>query len=376
MECGAFETRGYAALEHRQFYESPLYDDAEDSQPSLVLESQFYWGLGAADSLTLTPFARLDAVDDERTHWDLREAKWVHQAGNWDFEAGNAMVFWGVAESQHLVDVINQRDSVEDITGDARLGQPMLHGRYLAGRATLEGFILPLFRERTFAAAPGRLRLPLPVDTDDPEFESSEGRHHTDYALRGSFTAGGWDVGLSFFDGTDREPVLLLAEDSTELLPFYGQMTQYGADIQVTTEKTLWKLEARYRDSTADDYFAYVAGLEHAYYQVFGTGLDVSLLLEYNWDERGDQASTPYQDDVFLGFRMVLNDEAGTEALIGVVADLEHASRFGRVRASTRLWDSVRLGFEAYWFRSDWMEDPIYPIRNEDHVILSLKYFY
>ena len=376
VEGAAVEVRGYFGLEYRQYYEPPLAEPADDSEPSLLLESQFYWSLGDKDSLTITPFARLDAVNDNRTHFDLREAKWLHKDDNWDFEVGNGLVFWGVVESQHLVDVINQRDALEDITGDARLGQPMLRGRYFKGGATVEGFVLPLFRERAFVTAPGRLRFPLPVDQDNPIFESPEGRHHVDYALRGSYTSGGWDVGLSLFKGTNRDPILLPSPTGSEVIPFYEQMTQYGADVQLTTEKTLWKLEAMYRDGSASKFFASVAGLEHTFYQVFNTKADLGVLLEYNWDERGDQAPTAFQDDAFVGLRMIFNDDAGTEALIGFAVDLAHDSTFGRLRASTRIKEHFRLGVEAYWFRSGWTADRIFPFRNEDVVLLTLKYFY
>lgn len=173
-------------------------------------------------------------------------------------------------------------------------------------------------------------------------FTTADGRRHTDYALRSSFTASGLDVGLSLFKGTNRDPILQRSANPLELVPFYEQVTQYGLDVQVTTEKTLWKLEARYRDSVAGDYLAYVAGLEHTYSQVFNTKADLALMLEYNWDERGDNASTAYQDDAFVGLRMTFNNDASTEALIGVVVDLEHDSRFGRAWRPTGIIRSGR----------------------------------
>ena len=36
-------------------------------------------------------------------------------------------VFWGVIESRHLVDYINQTDGVEDVDGEDKLGQPMIN---------------------------------------------------------------------------------------------------------------------------------------------------------------------------------------------------------------------------------------------------------
>ena len=39
---------------------------------------------------------------------------------------GVGKVFWGVTESRHLVDVVNQSDFVEDLDGEDKLCQPML----------------------------------------------------------------------------------------------------------------------------------------------------------------------------------------------------------------------------------------------------------
>ena len=40
----------------------------------------------------------------------LRELSLLWISGNWETRIGVSKVFWGVAESQHLVDTINQTD--------------------------------------------------------------------------------------------------------------------------------------------------------------------------------------------------------------------------------------------------------------------------
>ena len=47
------------------------------------------------------------------------------------FRVGVGKVFWGVTESQHLVDIINQTDLVENIDTEDKLGQPMLETTWL-----------------------------------------------------------------------------------------------------------------------------------------------------------------------------------------------------------------------------------------------------
>ena len=66
-----------------------------------------------------------------RTHADLREAYFLIFGeigdGEWELRVGIDQVFWGVTESQHLVDVVNQIDLVEHPNGVSKLGQPMVN---------------------------------------------------------------------------------------------------------------------------------------------------------------------------------------------------------------------------------------------------------
>ena len=92
-------------------------------------------------------------MDSERTHFDIRElfGLWVFE--RWELGVGIRKVFWGVTESQHLVDIINQTDLVDSIDGEEKLGQPMVNVSIPHEWGTVDLFILPYFRERTF---PGR----------------------------------------------------------------------------------------------------------------------------------------------------------------------------------------------------------------------------
>ena len=89
-----------------------------------------------------TPFARLDAQDDRRTHWDIRELKLDVTQSDWSFTIGADTLFWGKTEAVHLVDIINQTDGVENIDGEDKLGQPMLNLAWQRGWGRVEAFAL------------------------------------------------------------------------------------------------------------------------------------------------------------------------------------------------------------------------------------------
>jgi hypothetical protein len=194
----------------------------------------------------------------------------------------SVLVFWGVTESRHLVDIVNQNDQVEDIDSEDKLGQPMINLNVYRSWGDLGLFLLPYFRERTFPASDARLRGPLPVAKDKAMFESRDGKENLDIALRWSHVIGNWDIGLAYFDGTSREPRLVPAPDeggTPALIPFYDLIRQASADAQLTEGAWLWKLEALHRDGHGDRFSAAVVGFEHTTFGVRGTSADLGFLI-------------------------------------------------------------------------------------------------
>ncbi|MGI9305645.1 MAG: hypothetical protein ACR2RB_23500, partial [Gammaproteobacteria bacterium] len=226
----AGEWSGNVSGESRYFPQEALDTRQGDFNASLYTQPEFYHEWRGGDfALVFEPFFRLDSRDDERTHFDLRELNVLALAGNWEWRVGLGKVFWGVTESQHLVDIINQTDLVENIDGEDKLGQPMIHATWLPEWGAAEFFVLPGFRERTFPGAKGRVRTPLAVDTDSPSYESGHEERHIDWAIRLKTTYGPWDVGVSHFNGTSRVPELRPGLDGAGnpvLIPRYNLIDQ------------------------------------------------------------------------------------------------------------------------------------------------------
>ena len=196
---------GQVALEWRGFFQTPLFPHQPRASVSLMLMPELYleWG---DQSLLVTPYARLDQTDPERTHADLRELQWQHAATSWELRLGVGKVFWGVTESQHLVDIINQIDFVENIDGEDRLGQPMVNLALIRPWGAVDLFVLPGFRTRTFSGPDGRLRFPLRIATELAQFESAAAQQHVDFAARWSHTLGDADLGVAHFHGSRPGP--------------------------------------------------------------------------------------------------------------------------------------------------------------------------
>ncbi|MEO0368320.1 MAG: hypothetical protein AAF197_05975, partial [Pseudomonadota bacterium] len=206
MAANSFD--GSVELEYRWFWDDPDFDFQSNHQGSARLLAEFFtdWNDGD-DSLVIEPFARIDSEDDERSHTDLRQFLWTAYRGDFEFSAGLGRVFWGVTETQHLVDIVNQTDLVENIDGEDKLGQPWLKATYFSDIGTIDVFALPYFRERSFVGTDSRLSGGLKI-IGDAIYEDDDEENHVDYALRYSNTFDAWDVGISYFDGTARAPDL------------------------------------------------------------------------------------------------------------------------------------------------------------------------
>ncbi len=360
-------------LEHRQFFHPGLQGQMR-GQTSIAIKPQWYWTTETGNGeWSFTPFARLDSMDEERTHVDIRELQYLHVFDSYEVRAGIGTVFWGVTESAHLVDVVNQSDGVESLEGDKKLGQPMVQLTFERDWGIVDALVLPFFRERTFSGENGRLRPTVPV-SDYALYESSKENQHVDFALRYSQMLGEWDVGLSYFNGTNRDPYFLL--DSGVIKPYYAQMVQVGFDVQGIVGDWLWKLETIYRDSF-DGHTGAVAGFEYTFVGFADSDWDVGMLAEYLYDSRGKNAQNVGQNDVFLGARFVANDAEGTEFLVGVTQDLDNSDVYNsRLEASSRINNQWKWRADAWILQNDTPNDLLYFGRQDDFIELSLEYYF
>lgn len=383
--AGEWDLGGSASVESRGFLNEPGFADQDDTRlvPSAALEPEFvYEWRDGDDRLTFTPFARRDAEDENRSHLDIRAANWLHAGNGWDLVAGIDTVFWGVTESRHLVDIVNQTDAVEDIDGEDKLGQPMLNLNLEGDRTTVGLFILPGFREQAFPGGDARLRGAIRVADDEATFDSGAEQGRIDFAARWSGTFGNWDAGLSHFSGTSREPRFTLGLDGAGqpiLIPHYDVIEQTGLDLQLTTERWLWKIEAISRAGHGDRFLAAVGGFEYSFYGVVGTDADLGLIAEYLHDGRDDDGSapvTPMDDDVFIGARLAFNDEQSTEFLAGAVIDRESGTTLASLEAERRLGDRWKLELEGRFFIDIAADDPLAGLAKDDFATLRLTMFF
>ena len=368
LAAQAGEWSGYVAGEFLGFTEDPQFSSQYSSYLSVAAEPEYIheWNEGA-DIFTFTPYAMADTHDDHRTHVDLRELSWMHAADDWELTTGVSKVFWGVTESIHLVDIINQTDLVVNEDGEDKLGQPMVNLSLIRNWGVVDMFVLPGFRERTFPSKNGRPRFGIPIDTDKVFYESGAEELHTDLAVRWSHYFGQVDVGIAHFHGTAREPRFLIRPaainpttgDVSKINPLYEIIDQTSLDMQAIYGSWLLKLEAITRSGQGDRFYSYATGYEYTFVGALESGMDIGVITEYLYDSRGDSINqkkalkggafftAPFQKDLVLGARLTVNDADSTEVLASVTLDLDGGGQGYNIEASSRFGDNWKLSVEA-----------------------------
>ncbi|MBV1914590.1 MAG: hypothetical protein KUG72_04340 [Pseudomonadales bacterium] len=372
----AAEWSSEVGFESRFFADTGSQEQSK-THPSLWFEAEYFkdWNKGR-DSFTFSPFLVYDVRDDERTHWDIGELVWIHVGDSWELRTGVHTVFWGVVETQHQVDIINQTDLVMNVDEEDKLGQPMINLSVDQSWGTLDLYLMSFFRDRTFPGEEGRFRGPFIVDTDNPRFESSNERKQIDAAIRWHQYFGDFDIAISHFSGTDRTPSFEVQGEMVGsvfvpngmLTPVYYVVDQTGLELQYIYEGWAFKLEAISNSGSGygERYGAQTGGFEFTQTGIFESRIDLGWIVEYSHDSRDKQAPPRVlEHDLAIATRWILNDVDATEMLVGVVADdqtsdlvffLEGSRRIGeywKVFVEGRIYNAGSAPDSKLWYLED-----------------------
>lgn len=370
-----WDISGYIEAEGRYFPQDSVPPGLDQWVGSVAAEPTLDVFVGANSTFTLTLFGRVDSNDDERTHFDIREMKWVGAWGPWELRLGVDKVFWGVTESVHVVDIINQDDAIEDVDAEDKLGQPLASVSYSSDVGLFTLFAMPYFRERTFPGPDGRPSPPIPIDDSQAQFESGTNNWHFDVAARWSHAAGPFDWAVSYFHGVNRDPRMVPGLDgggNPVMIPRYDIIDQVGFEAQATIDSILLKNETIWRDGELGDFFAGAVGFEYTLFGIGGGDSDLGILAEYLYDSRDGAADQPFQNDLFAGLRWTGNDVQSTEVLVGAIFDLESSAKAINVEAARRFGENWRVSIDGRFFASVPAADPLAMFADDDFIQLRI----
>ncbi|MCQ3830706.1 hypothetical protein HXX02_14800 [Microbulbifer elongatus] len=376
--CTLASTDGHIAAQVRYFPYSPRFDEQSRHAVSLSGEIEKNHPISSRHQLQLRAFGRTDSADSQRSHFDLREAYWLTTLESGSVSVGVQKVFWGVTESVHLVDIINQDDFVEDMDGEEKLGQPMVQLSWTNNWGSLQGYLLPYFRTREFPSESGRLRMPVSV-ISEPEYQSGAEERHLDWAVRWSNYFDIWDLAISHFSGTSRTPLLIpeSGPPTPAVRPHYQQIEQTGVEVQATLDATLLKLEAiSVYELDHGRNTAFVGGVEYTLYGLGSSNVDLGIISEYQFDDRTGVRQRLSQNDLAAGLRLSLNDFNATEVLALIATDLDNGNRFMSIEAERRLNNYWHLAVEARMFSSIDPTSPEFSFDRDDYLQMEIRRYF
>ena len=106
------------------------------------------------------------------------------------------------------------------------------------------------------------------------------------------------------------------------------------------------------------------------------SGIDVGVILEYHYDERGKDGTSFFDDDIFVGSLLTFNDVQSTAVLAGVVFDRDTGASFLNVEASRRLGDRYTLSAEIRSFIGASEGDLLFGLRKDHYFQLELSRYF
>lgn len=288
---------------------------------------------------------RKDTEDSGRNLNDIQELYLINILEDKEIKLGVSKEFWGVTETSHRVDIINQTDFTEGFDGEEKLGQPMIKISLERQWGLLDIYTLLGFRERNFSGNKGRLRLPLSINKKDSLYSSSSKNKRVDFAIRWSNYYDDFDIAISHFSGTSREPRFLpSANEFNELVPVYDVIDQSGLEIQYLLDSLAIKGEVISRSGQGERFTAATYGFEYTQVGVLQTRIDLGWVVEFNHDDRLE--SSPF----VLGTRLSFNDIYDSQILSGFIVNDKSKELGFLLEASRRIGECCMLSIEGVYF--------------------------
>jgi hypothetical protein len=312
----------------------------------------------------LRVFGRAAMIDEERSVLMVEDA-WAGWRNNrFEIKAGVQTLNWSAAEAFHPTDMINARNLDSNVENAEKIGEPMVTMRLRFLNGGLTGYYMPLRMAPRFPSASSRLTPYSGVHLAKAQWSDSNGLVDADdfsnqYAFRLDQTIGQGDLALHYVAHNDRL-LPAIALDATTLSPtpvfpfvqrFGGSLVQALGDWLIKVEVDHILVEAMNVGDSLNlvqgppgDHTVVAAGLEYGW--SYDSGAEGSLIVESQvlilpgGSEQERNQMGPFQRDALLGYRHSLNDEMGTEIMLGMILDVERPGEYlGSFSYRTRLSD-------------------------------------
>lgn len=296
-----------------------------------------------------------NALLNDQSGFQLREAYAYWGNPNWDIRAGNQIVTWGVADGIRVTDLISPMDYTEFLAqdyDDIRVPVGALRVRYLHNSWSLEAVAVPIpefFKLPTDSLNPWSMGPLPPTVRPDKDIENME------YGGRFSCFLGGVDFSLMALRTWSKIPEIV--DDYLG----YHRITAVGGDVSVPFGDFVFRGEmADYIDDHGNHLGNALAGLDWypgadwnvsvQYYQTFGEGEEAALatlrVSKALLNNSLTLSTFAYADVKDLGvFNRLSADWAATDqihVLIGYDYFYADAGMFKRYEHNSEVWFKLK----------------------------------
>jgi hypothetical protein len=345
---GVVTSRGELAVESRAFRDdgSPLTADRGLGLLGRVEARHQH----APFEEKLRAFGRLDHFDDRRSVFILEEAWLQARTGRARLRLGADVVNWTATEAFHPADVVNARNLDSDLESLEKVGEPMaaLQVGLLQGM-TASALFMPVYMATRFPSPASRLGFGPGMDMRGRRLMvDRQGRFtRRDFGPQGAVrlqqVVGSADLSVHALEQMDRlQPLVGLDAASGLPVPVFLTVRQVGGTWTQTLGALVIKVEGAYRwfqtpaatgaeppavVMTTDsdrDHAAVAVGFEYGLPHAGGG--DSTFLVEGQGifgPSRSVRAQlSPFENDVFVGYRLAIGDEDDKTFFLGGIVDL------------------------------------------------------
>jgi hypothetical protein len=384
------QTKGYIALD------SSLYSKKENKHSSnMTLQQQLevnYINKNFSSDLQL--YAQQDTTDfnnkkdNERSFLRLDILNATYDWNEQSLTAGKSIKFWGALEAENIVDTFNIQDKRND---------PFVTDKTGAWNIQYSNFtedgefsvIAKVYEQKNELSSSSYIYYPFENNESLGDSLKSEDSLYrpTVYLNYSGSVYGEYSLDYAFVyqNGYDSQRYLTKESNTYEENAYLvNKLMTYNTAV---INSTLYKLEALYTDVIEDksvsDYIHIALGVEHTLDQL-ENGAEVGIIGEYYYYETLQkerlsdiQLSQAFQNDIFLGMRYNLNDEADTNAVGGVIIDTQYNEQSYYIEFETRVKDMFKVTADYRYFNPSSTHDTVYArLGYHQRVAVNISYHF
>jgi len=317
-------------------------------------------------------FIRKDADNKDRDAARFDELWGQCATSQWDVRVGNQLVTWGSVESVSPLDIINPRDYKEDLVEPIKIGITMMRARRRLDDGEFSLYWLPYYEAsqlpgpQSFYSFSGGLptRYPTSIWNGDQ------------FAARYFYTGDGFDYGISYFRGFERNARFNINQAGDELTGRAYRSQRLGLEATKVVRELLLKGEFVFRTTLEEGNrraLLYALGTEYTISSVWRNS-DMTLFVEYLASSHNVSEIEQMQNDIYVAARWTISDHYKQILQAGLSKDLDRSQSYVyRVKYAASPIENIDAGI-YYTYTKNYFPGPRY-IENIDGVLHAfLKY--